>query len=365
MSRTPLLAFLTGVALTLALGGALTGAHAAPRPAPRATAVANPHNPLAQHRWGTYRGPADEAWVAYEAASRTKQKLLDPIVQAPKVQWFGAWIPDDLIAERVKAYIANATGGDRSVLVQMAVFRVVPWEHEACTRLPTDREVASYKTWIRRAAHAIGKAHVALVLQPDGPFALCAPHGSHLPAHLVRYAARHFAAQPHTHVYIDGGAADWDWDQPARALKVLLPAGIGVPGVRGFALASTHYDSTADEVRFGTAVVRALARHGIPGRHFVVNTAANGRPFRFGTYPGPDPNNARVCSATVHDPCVALGIPPTASVARPRWGLSSAVDAMALKHCDGYVWVGRPWLYRQASPFDLKRALTLVKHNPY
>ena len=326
--------------------------------------MSNPHDPLAQHPWGTYRGPADQAYVAWEAAGPRKRRVLDAIVDQPKVQWFGAWIADRDIGSKVRAYIANATGGDHDVLVQMAIMRVQPWEREACTRLPTAAEVSSYKTWIRRAAHAIGDAHVALVLQPDGPFALCAPHGSGLPSRLVRFAARQFAAHHNTEVYIDAGAADWT-ATPRRALQILVPGGVGVPGVRGFALDATHYDSTADEVRFGSAVVRALARRGIPARHFVVNTADNGQPYVYGNYRFPDPNNPRVCTDTVGDPCVALGIPPTAAVARPRWGLPSAVATLALRHCDGYLWVGRPWLYRQNSPFVMKRALALVHHAAY
>ena len=36
----------------------------------------------------------------------------------------------------------------------------------------------------------IGSAHVALVLQPDGPFALCAPGGARAPSKLIAYSAR-------------------------------------------------------------------------------------------------------------------------------------------------------------------------------
>ena len=245
----------------------------------------------------------------------------------------------------------------------MAIFRMLPWEGDACRALPTTAQITSYKRWIRNAAGAIGSAHVALILQPDGPFALCAPHHSLLPSHLIRYAARTFGALENTSVYIDAGAADWLRSDPAKALKILLPA--GVADVRGFALNSTHYDSTAEEVEFGTAVAQALAQQGIPDKHFVVNTAENGQPFRGYTYTGPNFDNAWVRRDLTQHRCVTLGIPPTTDVANPRWGLTLTERLHAAAYADGYLWFGRPWLRNQASPFVMKRALAIARTTPY
>ena len=320
-------------------------------------------NPLAAHPWGVYHGNADMAWQPYLRSSAAQQALLDKIVQQPKSQWFGKWIANTAIADRIHLYIQNATGGDPNVLVQMAIFRMDPWEQNACAALPTLAQKQSYRQWVRNAAAAIGSSYVSLVLQPDGPFALCAPGGSKVYSHLLRYAAERFSANPNTSVYIDAGAADWNKNDPERALKILLPAGIEY--VRGFALGSTHYDATSDEIAYGTSVVDALAARGIVGKHFVVNTAANGRPFKGYTYKGPDFDNARVCQPTTTTDCTTLGIPPTADVANPAWALPPDLNADAAAYCDGYVWVGRPWLYRQASPFVMKRALALARSTPY
>ena len=32
---------------------------------------------------------------------------------------------------------------------------------------------------------------------------------------------------------------------------------------------------------------------------------------------------------------------------------------------DGYLWIGRPWLYMQSDPFDIKRALAVARTTPY
>jgi endoglucanase len=319
-------------------------------------------NPLAGRPWGVYKGLADASWAPYANATGVNKALLAKIALRPKATWFGAWISNADIATRVRQYISVSQAGNPNALVQMTVFRMVPWEHAACRRLPTAAEQASYKQWTDRFASAVGTAHLAIILQPDGPFALCAPGKSLIPSQLIAYSARVFSALPNTSVYIDAGA--WDWPRapgqggvPA-AVQILLPAGI--QHARGIALNSTHYSPVTLEVERGAAIVRALAARGIPGKKVVISTSSNGNPFEFGKYTGPDPDNAWVCaSATDKRTCVKLGIPPTTDVANPRWGLSAATNQLARAHVDGYMWFGRPWLHRQNSPFDMARALQL------
>jgi endoglucanase len=364
-------ALLGGVAAaTLCLVASTTGAAigtvpgsetlAAPRVVARTPAA---DNPLANRTWGVYQGAGDQAWTPYQRAKGQKKQLLAKIALAPKSKWYGQWIPTNQVQAKVADHIRIVQAGNPETLVNMTVFRLKPWEDEACKRLPNAKEQRVYKTWIDKFAAGIGAAHVALVLQPDGPFALCAPGGSQLPSQLVGYASQVFGALPNTSVYIDAGASDWLRNDPAKALQILLPAGIDV--ARGFALNSTHYASTSDEIAYGAAVVQALAAAGYPGKHFVVNTAANGAPFNGYDYKGPNYDNAAVCKAKGQPACVTLGIPPTADVTNPAWGLSLTDAANAAAYVDGYVWVGRPWLYMQADPFDMKRALAVARTTPY
>jgi endoglucanase len=251
------------------------------------------------------------------------------------------------------------------VLVQVSIFRMKPWEGDdkVCDRLPTAAEQASYKYWIDEFAAGVGDSYMAIVMQPDGPFALCAPGGSKLPSHLIRYGVRKLSALPNTTVYIDAGAADWNRDSAKVALKMLLPAGIRY--ARGFALNSTHYDSTARQVRYSAAVSKALARRGITGKYGVINTASNGRPFKGYKYRGPNFDNARVCTSLKDKRCVTLGIPPTVDVGDPKWGLNRRDRKLAERYVDAYLWFGRPWLYMQRAPFVLGRALALARTSPY
>ena len=159
---------------------------AAPRTVVRAL---ESENPLAGRAWGVYKGKAEQSWQPYVDATGVNEQLLAKIALRPKAKWFGAWNPTDKIAGEVRAYVANSQAGDPEALVQMAIFRMRPWEHEACTRLPTTAEQTSYRRWTDQLANGIGTAHTAVILQPDGPFALCAPRGSTLPSRLIGYSA--------------------------------------------------------------------------------------------------------------------------------------------------------------------------------
>jgi endoglucanase len=328
-------------------------------------------NPFATHPWGVYQGKMEPSWVAWSNASGTAKDNLAYIANKAKDHWFGHWNPNDKIASQVRDYIANSQDGDKDALVQMAIFRVVPWEHDACNRLPTAAERASYRQWIDRFAGAIGNTPTAIVLQPDGPFALCAPGGSHAPSDLVAYASRVLSAQPNTSVYIEAGASDWPMFGPkggvTAAVKILVRGGIRY--ARGFALNGTHYASVPANVERAQAIRKALAAKGYDDRRVVINTSNNGHPFNFGQYTGADPTNPVVCNSSTTPAkvtCETLGIPPTADVANDRWNLPSGTAQLAAKFVDAYVWFGRPWLHHVGSqPFVTKRAIKLANTTPF
>jgi endoglucanase len=165
---------------------------------------------------------------------------------------------------------------------------------------------------------------------------------------------------PHTTVYIDAGAADWE--TVSQAAWLLRQAGVRY--ARGFALNDTHYDSTGHELLYGAKISRALGSAHIPRRHFVINTAENGAPFLYYQYHG-DQANPAVCASRFARSCATLGIPPTWRVADPGFGLSPQQRAVAARLADAYLWIGRPWLDEGSYPFDLQRALGLARSTPF
>jgi endoglucanase len=329
-------------------------------------ATANPTNPLANRPWGFFSGQTDELFNAYRSTSGTDQALIHQIAVEPRARTFGSWYSNDWIQQAVQNYIANVTQGNPDVLVQMAIFRLQPWENSACKTLPTADQQASYRQWIDNFAAGVGTTHAAIVLQPDLPFAFCVPDQSLIPMQLTAYAARVLSALPNTSVYIDAGAADWS--PVDRAVYLLRNSGIQY--ARGFELNSTHFDGTGNQIFHGAAIVKSLAAAGLPGKHFVINTSGNGHPFTHPWYmqhggTGPGYNSAPECVQATDTHCVTLGIPPTWQVTDPRFKLHANALTPAARFVDGYLWIGKPWMHDQANHFELTRAIHEIQTWPY
>ena len=314
-------------------------------------------NPLAGLPWGVYRGQYfNSIYPDYQRASGRNRRLLAKIATRPLAFWFGSWFTDADARSAAANFIAGATGGDPNVLSQLVVFRLDPWEGGACPGGWNAANQRSYRTWIDNFAAGIGRSRVAIILQPDLAFSTCA--SSNAPLALVAYAARRFNSLPHATVYIDGGVHYW----PSFGQAVSMLERAGVRGVRGFALNTSEFDTTGNEIEYGTRLVQALAAAGIPGRHFVINTAGNGHGFLNGQIS--DPSNPPVCHSRGQSLCVTLGIPPTTQVASSRWGLSGSDANLAYHYVDAYMWIDRPWL-PGAAQFDLGRALLLAGTTPF
>jgi endoglucanase len=350
----------------LVVGVAITGPGRTPEAQQSSSSARTALNPLEGRPWGVYQGSYEKVTTAYAAAQGTDRALLGKIALQPRAAWFGGWQSSAQAVKQVTKYLATMQAGNPETLVQITIFRLRPWakHREVCRRLPNAAEQAAYRSWVDAVATALGTAHVALILQPDSPFVLCAPGGSTLPQQLLSYATQRFEQQPNVSVYIEAGAADWLKDDVSRALQILVPSGIAY--ARGFAFNGTHYDSTERQIRFGARVSDALAAQGIPGKTFVINTAQNGRPFPgYAMRARGSFDHRPVCTRPEQQFCVALGIPPTTDVANPVWGLPPDAAALAQSYVDAYLWFGRPWLYMQNDPFQRARALKLAANAPF
>jgi endoglucanase len=354
-SRRWLIATVTvGLALSVASSSAIAGVANAGLP------HASRSNPLAGMRWGVYKGPFyNSIYPNYQAARGHDRQLLAKIALRPLMFTFGDWFPDAQAKSVARDFIANVTGGDPAVLSQAAIFRLDPWEGGACPNGSWNAaNQRSYRTWVDNFAAGIGNARVALIVQPDMPFAVCAP--SHVPLDLVNYATRRFNALPHTTVYVDSGARFW----PSFNQAVSMLEQAGIRYARGFSLNTSEYDTTSSELEYGARLAQALSAAGYRNKHFVLSTTQNGAGFLNGQYPG-DVNHPRVCRNRFDSLCVTLGIPPTTHVANPRWHLSASDAGIAGRYVDAYVWAGRPWLPGAAGQFDLQRALGLAASTPW
>lgn len=351
----------------LALVTSATPTHATPTDAGASrtsTRTAGSGNPLTAGPLGVYRGDQDGVYPAYQRAKGKQKRLLAKVALQPRMRWFGQWIPVGGIETKVRDHVRGIQAGDPDVIVPMAIFRLWPRTEAAKHQPLTRKDRRQYKRWIDRAAAGIGGARVVMVLEPDLPVALTGWRPK-VRLKLTRYAARVFGDLPRTVVYLDAG--DSDWLRPDAAVDMLRRA--GVEHARGFALGATHYASVGDGVRYAGEVAGLLARSGLPGKHAVIDTADNGRPFTWLQYwakhPRGDFDNAEVCRKRSSKRCVTLGIPPTTDVSSARWGLPPTLRSTAAEHVDAYLWFGRPWLYRQAAPFKKQRTLQIARTTPW
>ena len=314
-------------------------------------------NPIEGVQWGAYAtdstDPGLDAPSAYYNTARNERDRADfaKLLAVPRFRWFGDWVPafnqgTKWGARKTAArYIESVQRGNPDVAVGIGVFRLQPFERAACSRLPTQAQIADYKRWIDEFAGGIGDSRVIMVLQPDMPFTLCLPHRSQIDLKLINWTAKRFSALPRTTVYIDAGASDWL--RASQAASMLKRA--GVASVRGFALNLTHYDSTARSVAYGKQIVRWLSSHGVKGVHFTVSTAMNGRPFKAYEHRRTFKLGTE-CTSRSDRVCVTLGQKPTTKTATPL--------------ADGYLWFGRPWI-DNATRRSYDEVLKIIRTSPF
>jgi endoglucanase len=122
------------------------------------------------------------------------------------------------------------------------------------------------------------------------------------------------ARLPGAIIYLEGGASDWE--AARRTAKQLRK--IGIAKVRGFMLNATHYDWTRANLRHGLEISRRTG-----GKHFVINTAQNGRgPVHYRS-------GGRRINVWCNPGLRGLGPPPTTNTSHPK--------------VDAYLWINRPW----------------------
>jgi endoglucanase len=215
---------------------------------------------------------------------------------------------------------------------------------------PTLRETPSDQAVFRRhideLAAGVGDFPTVILLETDAiDTAGCLSRaGLRDREALLAYAIDQLSQLPHAVVYVEAGTEDAE--TPQYAARVLNA--IGIQKIRGFFLNDTHFNWTANEVRFGHRV--SVLTHGL---HFIVGTQVNGR----GPLLNPDP---------VHQGIEDLCNPPGRGLG-PRLTTDTGVSAQGV---DAFMWVGVPG--RSAGPchpgeappgdFDLGFALQLAEH---
>ncbi len=264
-------------------------------------------NPLLGARF--FVDPDSEA-----AQAARRYPAIGVIAGQPGAARWGTFSGPD-VALWVSRYLERAAVQQPGTVPMMATYKLV--DSHCGNYTPSGSDVADYHNFIDKLASGIGSYPTVMYLEMDSLITTPCLSAQGLAVRMaeLRYAIATLNADcPHIVIYMDAGAGD---AIPAgQTARLLLRA--GVSQIQGFFLNSTHYDWTSNEIAFGEQVSRLTG-----GKHFVVNTADNGR----GPLVPPDPvhqGNEVLCNP----PGRGLGPKPTADTGFPN--------------ADAFAWIGNP-----------------------
>jgi endoglucanase len=296
--------------LLLAVGAVLFGGGAT-----AASAQSSESNPLAGLKLFVDRDADSwQQWQAYGRSGQThKADLIWRIAREPRAVWFGRWTrPNFHLKVRRVIDAAVAEGA-------VPVFTVMRGQASKCGphyMAGGPAEDARTRGWYDALARTIGNDRVVIAFEPDslGTIDCLAPSRRDDRMRLLRYGVDVLARLPNATIYLEAGASDWE---PASVTARQLRA-IGIAKVRGFMVNASHYDWTHANMEYGLEISRLTG-----GKHFVINTAENGR----------GPIHHRLASGHIlNEWCNparrGLGVPPTTDTSSPL--------------VDAYLWISRP-----------------------
>ena len=193
--------------------------------------------------------------------------MLDVIARAGEVHRFGNWSGPQP-ALQVAQYLQRASDEEPGTVPEFSTYWIV-YGHCGGWSDPPWR-VGAYHKWIQSLAQGIGQYRAIVFLEMDSLITVgcLSRHGLQVRLNELHDAINILSQLPRAVVYLDAGAAD---ALPAQETASLLRRA-GVAQIQGFFLNSTHFDWTSREIRYGQQIARMTG-----GKHFVVNTAENGR----------------------------------------------------------------------------------------
>jgi endoglucanase len=296
-------------------------------------------NPLAGLRF--YVDQDSPSMEQYRALRRSgqgqKADLIWKIAREPKAVWVGRFTSPNF---HVKVRRIFASASQQGAIPILTVLRAQSTGCSASYDGGGTVEDARTRAWYDDLARAIGNDRVVIAFEPDSLGTIDCHARSRRAARyrLLRYGVDALSRNPNATIYIEAGASDWEG--ASRMAKKLRK--VGIAKVRGFMLNATHYDWTRANVAYGLKLSRLVG-----GKHFVINTAENGRGPIHKRLP-----NGRRLTVWCNPPNRGLGPPPTTNTSNPR--------------ADAYLWINRPG-YAQSCQhrpiaWYLPRALSYAKY---
>jgi endoglucanase len=289
--------------------------------------------------------PVAKLAAAWQATQPQKAAMLERIVQEPNTERYGKW-SSPYPGSRVEDYLQRVDRQQPGAVPLLATYKIVDGHCGRWSDPPSDQ--AAYHQWITSLAEGIGTHSAVLFLEMDSIITATqclSKHGITVRMHELHDAINVLSNDPHLVTYLDAGAADAL--RPRTAAHLLKRAGINQ--IQGFFLNSTHFDWTKREIAYGEKISRLTG-----GKHFVINTAENGRGPERTDHPATQGAEV-ICNPRGR----GLGPKPTTHT--------------GYKNVDAFAWIAHPRVSggpctNGAPPigdFWPAQALSLVKHADY
>ncbi|WP_166389240.1 glycoside hydrolase family 6 protein [Nocardioides ochotonae] len=194
------------------------------------------------------------------------------IAQTPQAIWYAPeQHPTSSLAAAVSDQVVRATATRSTpVLVLYAIPDRDCGQHSGGGL----RGAAAYRAYVRAFARGLGTRSKALVVvEPDAIALIGQPDCADTAARLkmLRFAVTRIA-RTGAWAYLDAGHSAWTpYDGRARLLKRA-----GIAQARGFSTNVANFRPLPDERAYATGLRRELARIGVKGARYVVDTSRNG-----------------------------------------------------------------------------------------
>jgi endoglucanase len=304
---------------------------------PRGVSPSSP-NPLEGVSF--YVDQESPSWLQWQQLTRAGRQaeadLIWKIAREPRALWLGRFTRPNFAVKVNRLIDAAKAAG------QVPIFTVLRAESTSCGpsyQAGGPAEDARVRAWYDDLARVIGDERVVIAFEPDslGTIKCLARSRQDDRIRLLAHGVDVLSQLPNATIYLEAGASDWE---PAKRTAAQLRA-IGIAKVRGFMLNATHYDWTSANIRHGLDISRRTG-----GKHFIVNTAENGRgPVHYLV------GNGRRINVWCNPGLRGLGPAPTTETSNPK--------------VDAYLWINRPGYAQscQGRPIAwyLPRALTYAR----
>lgn len=232
--------------------------------------TSNSNDPFAgQKLWVNAQSDAAN-YANNPANSSTDRQLMQRVATGAETQWFSTdWIPNMYQAIHNYVSTAQASGAMPTMVLYNIPFRDCGQYSAGGANDPT-----VYKQTVDQFAAGIGSAKAAVIIEPDALTLTGCLNSSQLQQRfdLLKYAVQKFANLGNTATYLDIGHPDWV--SPQQAASLLSQA--GVQYANGFSLNVSNFYTDQQNIDYGTQIDTELAKLGINGKHFIIDSGRNG-----------------------------------------------------------------------------------------